>query len=62
MSCYGISVNIGKIYVFCDIYCVHSGKCVSIVVKIKYAGNMSDICDKLNFIINYTHFIKKHIY
>ena len=23
---------------------------------------MSDKCDKLNFTINYTHFIKKHIY
>jgi hypothetical protein len=29
-----------------------------IVVKIKCvnSGNMSDICDKLNFIINYIHF------
>ena len=52
MSCYGISVHIGKIYVFCDIYCVYSGKCVSIVVKIKCARNMSDICDKFNFTIN----------
>jgi hypothetical protein len=49
-------------YVFCDKYCVRSGKYVSIVVKIKCAGNMSDICDKFNFIINYTHFIKKHTY
>ena len=54
---------------FCDTYCVHSDICVSIVVKIKYvnSGNISDICDKLNFTTNYTHvittdtdFIKTH--
>jgi hypothetical protein len=32
---------------------------VFIVVKIKYVnyGRISDICDKVNFTINYTHFI-----
>jgi hypothetical protein len=58
-----------KICVFCDQYYVRSDKCVFIVVKIKCvnSSNISDICDKLNFTINYTyftttntHFIKKH--
>ena len=56
---------------FCDKYCANSGKYVSIVVKIKCvnSGKISDICDKLNFTINYkyvtttnTYYIKKHIY
>jgi hypothetical protein len=50
---------------------VNSGTCVSIVVKTKYVnfGNMSDICSKLDFTINYilftttdTIFIKTHIH
>ena len=35
---------------------------VSIVVKIKCANNISDIFNKLNSTINYTHFIKTHTY
>jgi hypothetical protein len=44
--------------------------CVSIIVKIKCvnSGNITDICNKHNFTINYTyftiidtHFIKTHI-
>ena len=44
--------------VFCGKYYVCSGKFVSIVVKRKYmnSNNISDICDKLNFITNYIHF------
>ena len=44
---------------FCGKCCVHSDKCVSIVVKIKRvnSGNINDICDKLNFITNYAHVI-----
>jgi hypothetical protein len=45
-------------FVFCGKYCFRSDKYVSIVVKIKYvnSGNISDICDKLNFTTSYTHF------
>jgi hypothetical protein len=48
--------------VFCGKCCVYSDTCVSIVVKIKCvnSGNISDICDKLNFTTNYIHFIKTH--
>ena len=40
-----------------------SDKCVSIVVKIKCvnSGNISDICNKLNFTTNYTNFTKTDI-
>ena len=53
-----------KIFVFCDKVCVCSDKCVSIIIKIKYvnSGNISDICDKLNFITNYTYFTTIDIY
>jgi hypothetical protein len=62
-------VSFDKIFVFCGKFCVHSNKCVSIVVKIKCvnSSNISDICDKLNittnhihFTITKTHFIKTH--
>ena len=45
-------------YVLCDKFCVSSDKYVSIVVKTKCvnSGNMSDICDKLNYTTNYTYF------
>ena len=48
--------------VFCSKCCVCGDTCVSIVVKIKYvnSGNINYNCDKLNFTINYTHFIKIH--
>ena len=51
-------------YVFCGKWCVRSDICVSIVVKIKCvkSGNISDICDKLNFITNYTHFTTTDTY
>jgi hypothetical protein len=48
-----------KICVFCDKYCVRIDKYVFIVVKIKCVNSsrISEICDKVNFITNYTHFI-----
>jgi hypothetical protein len=63
-------VGYDKMFVFCGKFYVCSDKRVSIVIKIKrvYSGNISDICDKLNFITNYTYFtttnkyfIKTHI-
>jgi hypothetical protein len=44
--------------VFCDTCCVRIDKYVFIVVKIKCvnSGRISDICDKVNFTINYTYF------
>ncbi len=69
-SRYGTSVDFDKICVFCGKCCVCSDKCVSIVVKIKCvnSGNISDICNKLNFTTNYIYFtttdkeyIKTHI-
>jgi hypothetical protein len=53
-----------KYVCFCSKCCVCSGKCVSIILKIKYVnfGNMSNICNKLNFITNYTHFITTDTY
>ncbi len=46
----------------CDKFCVLSGKCMSIIVKIKCVNsdNMSDICDKLKFTTTDTHYIKLH--
>ncbi len=57
-SCWGNSVAVGKICIFCGNCSICSGKCVSIVVKLKCvnSGNMNDICDKLNFTKNYTHY------
>ena len=51
-------------------FCVSSDKYVSIVIKIKYinSDNMSNIYDKLKFIINYTylsqqtHILSKNTY
>jgi hypothetical protein len=62
-SRYGIRIDFDKFCVFCSKYCVCSDKYVFIVVKIKCvnSGNISDICDKLNFTTNYTNFIKIHI-
>ena len=39
-------------------------KCVFIVVKIKYMNfdRINDICDKVNFTTNYTHFITPDIH
>jgi hypothetical protein len=47
-----------KICVFCGKFFVRSDKCVSNVVKLKCvnSGNISDICNKLNFTTNYTHY------
>jgi hypothetical protein len=55
-SHYGIDVDFDKRCMFCGKYCVRNDN-VSIVIKIKRinSGNISDICDKLNFTINYTH-------
>ena len=77
-SHYGTGVDFSNIYIYIYIYifygkcCVCSYECVSVVIKIKCvnSSNMSDNCDKLNFITNYTyftitdtHFIKKkHTY
>jgi hypothetical protein len=57
-------VGFDKMFVFCDKVCVCSDKCVSIIIKIKYvnSGNISDICDKLNFITNYIYFTTIDIY
>ena len=55
---------------FFNKYCVRIDKYVFIVVKIKCVNSsrISDICDKINFTTNYTHFttldihfIKTHI-
>ena len=63
-------VDFDKIYVFCSKYCARIDKCVFVVVKIKCvnSGRISDICDKLTLLQNYTyfttpdrHFIKTHI-
>ena len=44
---------------FCGKYYVCIDKCVFIVVKIKCKNSdrINDICDKVNFVTNYTHFI-----
>jgi hypothetical protein len=57
-SRHGTCVDFDKICVFCDKCCVRIDKCVFIVVKIKCMnfGRISDICDKINFTTNYTHF------
>jgi hypothetical protein len=54
----GTGVDFDKIYVFCGKCCVHIDKCVFIVVKIKCmnSGRISDVCDKLTLLQNYTHF------
>jgi hypothetical protein len=66
----GTEVDFDKICVFCDKCCVRIDKYVFIVVKIKCmnSGRISDICYKVNFTTNYTHFttldrnfIKTHI-
>ena len=63
------SVDFDKIYVFRGKYYVIRNKYVSIIVKIKCvnSNNITDICNKHNFTINYTyftiidtHFIKIH--
>ena len=57
-SCHGIYVDFDKICVFYGKCCVYIDKCVFIIVKIKYVNScrISDICNKVNFITNYTHF------
>ena len=49
---------------FCDKYCVRIDKYVFIIEKIKCVNScgISDICDKVNFIINYTYFTIPDIY
>ena len=49
---------------FCGKCYVRIDKCVSIAVKIKCVNfdNISDIYDKLNFIINYTYFTTTDTY
>ena len=61
---YGISVNFDKICMFCDKYCVRIDKCVFIIVKIKCMNSdkICNICVKVNFTTNYTHFITNNIY
>ena len=53
-----IGVDFDKICVFCNKCYVRIDKCVFIIVKIKYvnSGRIYDICDKINFITNYTYF------
>ena len=53
-----IFVDFNKICVFYGKCCVHIYKYVFIVVKIKCVNSsrISDICDKINFTTNYTHF------
>jgi hypothetical protein len=57
-------VGYDKMFVFCGKFYVCSDKRVSIVIKIKcvYSGNISDICDKLNFITNYMYFTTTNKY
>ena len=45
-------------FVSCGKCCVRIDKCVFIIVKIKCVNfdKISDICDKVNFITNYTHY------
>ena len=66
---YWTGVGFDKIFVFCNKFCIRSGKCVFIVVKTKCvnSGNINGICGKLNFTTKYTcftindiNFIKKH--
>jgi hypothetical protein len=49
---------------FCGKRYVRIDKCVFIIVKIKYVNldRISDICDKVIFITNYTHFTTPDIY
>ena len=57
-SCHVTSVDFDKICVFYDKCCIHIEKYVFIVVKIKCVNSsrISDICDKINFTINYIYF------
>ena len=59
-----IGVDFDKICVFCDKCCIRIDKCVFIIIKIKCVnyGRISDICDKINFTTNYTHFTILDIY
>ena len=49
---------------FCGKCYVRIDKCVFIIVKRKCvnSGRISDICDKANFITNYTHFTTPNIH
>ncbi len=60
----GIGVDFDKICMFCGKCCVRIDKCVFIVIKIKCVNSdrISDICDKVNFITNYTHFTTLNIH
>jgi hypothetical protein len=55
---YGIRVSLIKYSCFVINFISVSNKCVFIVIKTKYvnSSNISDICHKLNYIINYLHF------
>jgi hypothetical protein len=59
-----IGVDFDKIYVFCGKCCVCIDKRVFIIVKIKCVNSnrISDICGKVNFTINYIHFITLDIH
>ena len=54
-------VRLDKMFVFYDKFCVRSDEYVSVIVKIKCvnSGNISDICNKLNFTTNYIY-LPKH--
>ena len=57
-------VNFDKSCVFCGKFCVCMDKCVFIVIKIKYTNfsKIYNICNKINFTINYTYFTTPYIY
>jgi hypothetical protein len=63
-SRHGTSVDFDKICVFYGKCCVRIDKCVFIIIKIKCVNfdRISDICDKINFTTNYTHFTIPDIY
>ena len=63
-SRHGTSVDFNKICMFCDKYFVRINKYVFIVIKIKFmnSSKINDICDKVNFNTNYTHFTTPNIY
>jgi hypothetical protein len=60
----GLVLILIKLVCFCGKCCVYIDKCMFIVIKIKCVNSnkISDICDKVNFTINYTHFITPNIY
>ena len=63
-SRHGTGVDFDKICIFCGKYYVRIDKCVFIVVKIKFVNSdrINNICDKVNFITNYTYFTTPNIH